>query len=766
MGDKLTAGELSNLRLGTLKAAVDDWKTMLHRLQLLADGGEGGVNATDLAARAEAADWKGVNATVSRAFVTRTADQFGDAAAQAKSVLGILRDVHARLGKHQTELRDLTEELLQRKMMVEPSGTVSYVGPSSPVVDTGEPPQVPNSEDIALAQQRVDHILHSAAEVDRIAARALRALTAAPYDFTDGGAKNLAEADRQQGAADAAKWVKEIKAGGVESWSEEKIARFNAMLEYQRDNPGFTEHFATGLGAEGTLQFWRELAAPSTGSRDGESAKLLAQVQENLSLSLASATHVDSPAMDAWKKDLIAAGGKSFPLGGTGPVPLETALTATNPTGFQIMSSLMHEGRFESKFLRDYGTALITSEREGGLDPDQRWIDTASLDYPEPKAPRPNDPLVGYLEALGHNPEASLGFFQGSTGKGDDKLDNFEYLMGDGTDSREWIKTFDRKHIGYDSLGHALESATLGYGYDESEPRIPPLDTAAQREAREGRLNLLQQVMATYPSADAVEKHDGIADSLGRIAAGHIDSLNYSMANFGGAGDFADRDGFFRAEQNGLRDLGEGYATNFLRAVAADEDAHGSLAATQQIYGVSLMASQGDNHTAVVNAGMHSVMMHGMFDGARAEAIAGDFADEEEKRAMALEKQANWREFGVGALVGATVGVGSAVMVPAAGAAAIAVPIAYETAGGAAETMMSNHTVDWLKENEFKNDVEAIASVQDALLAGQNSAMIPLKNYMEEQRVPEDDVATLLREARGVYNDGVQATDMTIVKVG
>ncbi|MDX3589028.1 hypothetical protein [Streptomyces europaeiscabiei] len=69
-----------------------------------------------------------------------------------------------------------------------------------------------------------------------------------------------------------------------------------------RDNPGFTERFATGLGADGTLQFWRDLAFPPGGAVEGDKAKLLAQVQDDLSMSLANASHGDSPAMEAWKK--------------------------------------------------------------------------------------------------------------------------------------------------------------------------------------------------------------------------------------------------------------------------------------------------------------------------------------------------------------------------------------------------------------------------------------------------------------------------------
>ncbi|GAA3841940.1 hypothetical protein ACFS5L_42300 [Streptomyces phyllanthi] len=41
----------------------------------------------------------------------------------------------------------------------------------------------------------------------------------------------------------------------------------------------------------------------------------------------------------------------------------------------------------------------------------------------------------------------------------------------------------DGKPIGFDNLGHALESATLGYPYDATDPSIPPMKTEAQPPA-------------------------------------------------------------------------------------------------------------------------------------------------------------------------------------------------------------------------------------------------------------------------------------------
>ncbi|RBL84266.1 hypothetical protein DDE05_24995 [Streptomyces cavourensis] len=79
-------------------------------------------------------------------------------------------------------------------------------------------------------------------------------------------------------------------------------------------------------------------------------------MQENLSMSLATASRLDSPAMDAWKRDIIAAGPKQFGHEGM----------MAKPYGFQIMSNLMVKGRFDSGFLDDYGTAVRTFETSKG----------------------------------------------------------------------------------------------------------------------------------------------------------------------------------------------------------------------------------------------------------------------------------------------------------------------------------------------------------------------------------------------------------------
>lgn len=746
MADTLTVQDLNDLRLGTLKTAVDDWRTMAGKLERLAAGGGGDVGAADLRKKADAADWKGANATVSRQFVTKTAAQFADAAAEAKSVLGLLSGAHTDFTKHKQDLRTAIDEVAKQNIYVNDNGNVSNASPPGAVAGNADIHR-PSQEELDAAQHRITKILAEATETDRIVARALRALAKDKYDFTDKGPDSVEEADREQGQADARYWEKEIAKGHVGDWSKEKLARFNEMLTEQRDNPGFTETFATGLGADGTLQFWRDLAAPPGGAVEGDKAELLAHVQDNLGMALANASHSDSPAMETWKKDLIAAGGKTFPVDPAMPM---------GPNGFQVMSSLMHKGTFDSDFLHDYGQAMLKYERTYPGDPEVAWRDTTSLTYPPTGSA--NDPVSGFMDALGHNPAEALDFFDESTGQGDDRMSNFDYLVGHGDGARQWPVGDDGKPIGYDRLGHALESATLGYAYDDKAPHLPPLNTEAQIHAREERLDLVSKVMGNYDSAEVIDKQPGIGNSLAKIAAGNIDSLNYSMGDWGGSGELADRDGLFNNDKSHLRDFGGPATQDFLRAVASDGDAYETVSAAQQVYGSSLMAGQ-DNRNDALDAGLHSVSMHGLLDEARIEAIGHEYGDVEGAVNRELEKQGEWRNFVAGAAIGVGVGVASEVVVPVGAVAAVAVPLGFESVGGAVETAMGTNTIDWLHEHEYNNDQHAIRSIEDAQDKGARNAMTPLLNYADDQHMTPHEVRDLTREAQSAYLAGGSQSD-------
>ncbi|MFF2162437.1 DUF6571 family protein [Streptomyces sp. NPDC058175] len=748
----LTAGQLANLRLGTLKTAVTDWEHMVRKLRDLATGDGGntggpGVTAAQLKSRTEAANWNGVNATVGKSFVTKTASEFDDVVTEAESVFAILRDAHAAFTKHKTDLKTAIDDVAKSSIYIDEKGEAHSAVPSGAAAGNDDKIHKPTDAELDAAQARVKRILWEAHEDDRIAARALRGFAKHGYDFSDQGVSGLKDADRKQGEADAKYWAKKIREGDVKDWSDAELRRYNDSLRDQRDNPGFTETLATDLGAKGTLQFWRDLAAPPGGAVDGDRAKLLANVQDNLSMTLANASHGNSQAMQDWKHDVIAAGSKPFPIQG---LPM-------GPYGFQVASSLMRKGKFDSDFMHDYGQGLLKFERGFHGDPDVMWRDTTNLNYPPTGAA--NDPVAGYMEGMSHNPEAALEFFGESTSEDGKKVSNWDYLVGHGDDARKWPMGDDGKPTGFKYLGHALESATLGYDYDDKDPHIPPMKTEEQIAAREARTELVSRVVGNYNSAETIDKQSGIRDSLANIAAGHIDSINYSEADFGGSSGDNGRDSRFGNAEHHLQDFGSQNATNFLRALGSDEGSYNTVSAAQQAYGTSLMVAQGDDEGDVKRVAMHSIMMHGLLDQARFESIGNEYGEAKDAANRELEKQGAWRDFFTGAVVGTTVGVASEVIIPTHAAAAIAVPLAFEVVGGAAETQAGNETLDWLKANEFDNKQDALESIDKAKKTGQHNAMTPLLNYAQAHGKKDDDVWDLSVEAEDAYNRGAARSD-------
>ncbi|MFJ8858283.1 DUF6571 family protein [Streptomyces sp. NPDC102451] len=406
-----------------------------------------------------------------------------------------------------------------------------------------------------MAERRVKRVLWEASETDRIAARALRALAKNKHDFTGDGPGGLKEADDRQGKADADYWAKKAQESNPGEWSDEDIARFNETLKDQRDNPGFSERFATTLGGEGTLQFWRDMAAPPGGAVEGDRAKTLAEVQDNLSMTLATATQSESPAMDTWKRDVIAAGDKPFPIQG---LPM-------GPNGYQVMSSLMGKGKFDDEFLNDYGDSLVKYEREYPGDPDVAWRDTANLNYPP--TDEPNDPFAGFMEGLGHNPEASLEFFNDSTTADGKEMDNWDYLVAKGDDAREWPLGEDDKALGHDALGHALESATIGVPYDSDA--TPPKHSAGSAE-------LVNRIVSEYGENHDRLKGSPLSDSLGNVTAEYMRDV---QDGFNSKRDFSTHGSNANLS---YPDLEKGRLKDFLAGVGTDPDAYGAIINAQQ----------------------------------------------------------------------------------------------------------------------------------------------------------------------------------------
>ncbi|KIF74799.1 hypothetical protein QR77_14055 [Streptomyces sp. 150FB] len=547
---------MQSANFASLAENIRDWASVVKSLTRLAKDAR-----DDMKAKADKASWSGVNATVSREFIGKTAVEFSDAVLQATSIHDLLNDTRDQLIEQRKQLIAAVDEAVKNNIYITAQGKAIVTVPSGAAAGDAKIPQ-PKEEELGVAERNIARILAQADEVDRIADRALRSLAKGKYGFSDQGPTSLKEADRRQGQEDAAKWSKKIAQGDVDKWSDKELAAFNETLENQHDNPAFTETLATTLGPDGTLQFWRDLSDPGQGrTPEGDRAKLLGQVQDNLSMSLANATHSRTPEMEAWKKGVIADGGKQFGHEGV----------LLKPFGFQIMSSLMGKGDFDTKFLDSYGNKLVNFERDytehsGRADEGGLWGQTlrnSQLNYP-PNPDGVNDPMAGFMEALGHNPEASLEFFDDSTGTGDDRLSNFDYLISDDDSARKWPTDEGQKKDLYGSVGHALESATRGVPYDSDA--LPGKHSAASAL-------LVQEIVNKMGSDPKLIDEYPMSTSLGNITAEYMrdvqDGLNGErvLPTFG---------------SNAM--LGEDPAAlhNFLAGVGRDPDAYGAILNSQQ----------------------------------------------------------------------------------------------------------------------------------------------------------------------------------------
>jgi hypothetical protein len=530
--------QLTRLNLSLLDTAVDDWNRVANDLARLAE-----TARTGLRARARTADWSGANAEVSRGYVDTTAQQFAYASGHASGIHRILSDYRDALRSCRQRLEAVREEAAREGLVLHPDGRLVHAsdGPYSPYMMgapdprlQGSPgnPEVPNGQAIdqqyaaarAAAEEarvairaRINAILAESEETDATAARALRDMAGDDRSFADNAYESLHEALRAQARRDAEAFVE--LASGQEELTDEDIQRMNELLATHTDDPRFAEIVATGLGAQGTLDFWSGLTSSQDVEPGTEQWDRLADLQRNLGATLGTATRVDSDGMRQWERDMVELGDE---------VLIDTeGYSASSVHGFQVMSSLLEHGEYDADFLTAYSAELLADER--GTDPDEDdahhlpaagWAHTTAsrLSFTAEDNPG-HDPMVGLMEALGRNPEASAQVLVRS--------EDLLYLVQE----RDWPTSFHGPGVsvsdstaGPTALGHAIEAATLGRDYDDPEAPMVRTDLGA---------NVARQVVEFYGTNPDAVAGGGLSQSLANVAAGYMPDFQFSLTEYG-----------------------------------------------------------------------------------------------------------------------------------------------------------------------------------------------------------------------------------------
>jgi hypothetical protein len=488
--------DLDALRFGNfskLGEAITDWEQMTTKLATLKEAAE-----RNLKGRADKANWSGVNATVTREFVDKTAIEFADAHTQADSITKILADTRGELIGFRTQLNDAITRASQQNLSVIDTGCGTFTVAGNTRPDWASDPSgktgVTDQGTVDDFRNEIQGILTKATQSDQSAAKVLRLLVdEAKYGFADASYANRDEAAEAVAAAEKlAKMAKDPA-----DMSLDDIAAFNRTMEKYHDDSLFAEQFATRLGAKGTLQFWTEMTSVHAGAR-GSELTAMKDLQANMSLTLATASFSDSDAMRDWKKDIIAERNTNF-----------RAADSPNPVGAlgsQVISSLMRKGEYDTEFLDDYREQLFKADKAAGdAGTHDLWVkgyDAVDLVFGDGDG---RDPLEGLFDGLSHNPEAAEHAFESKS--------DLQHMLGTTgyTDRGE-------------SLGRALEAAVTGVA-DGDTNSMAPGHSVAQVQIM---ANIMEAVAQPGEGADLVAK--GLGESFGDMAAAYMPEISQALA--------------------------------------------------------------------------------------------------------------------------------------------------------------------------------------------------------------------------------------------
>ncbi|MFJ4774791.1 hypothetical protein [Streptomyces sp. NPDC088762] len=761
----LTYENVLNAPVDKLQTAVADWQAMATKLDELAEAARNGMKA-----KAAKAEWNGVTASVGRAFVDKTAKEFEDAAKEAKGVHTALSQGLAVFKSSRDQLRKIAnEEAPAAGFRVDASGRVSEIPPAT----EGErnaarhDPDYQRSmrENRGLWQQKIDAIIDNCDDTDQSLARMLSANVTDSHNFS-GPTYGSLDAEQAGRAADLAKKGREL--------SHDELVELNELLADNAKVPEFSKNFYEKLGPKGSLEFFGYMSTDTYdySELDKQRLKDVQDLQKNLGLNLATATNSkNEPHLpDSFANDLRKLGTQHIPLAKYDQNP---------PYGYQLLGGIMRYGNYDPKFLvpiAEHATQIHAK------DPDffnsTRHINGYGKNLFNPSGVNGAgyDPVVSFLEAMGHSPDAAKEFFDpertphaynqdgteksgpADLGKGEDKkpiknyLDFFGNEKYDFTIDTESTNPDDMKKVQQympDALGHALEAATLGHAWDDPKPELVRDETSSR---------IMQEVVSKYGgSAELLKNQESLADSLGNMGAGYIDDLNHGLND-------NRSDSVFAKAAEGHANFERDAARKFLSSLGQHPDSYLTMSQAESVFQASMLESQVGhdgklNQSGLMEAARTGGEFQGILDESRGKQIEADAKKWTEDYDKAAEKRSGWIEFGTTAGIAAGVAFLPATAA-AAGVAAVVVPLAVDTGSGALEQVAGNLIGDWSEaegdREKDRREAQAHHDKQSVYTQGEANASGPVDRFLTRHPVSETDpLDEVLRQSSQTgYNTG------------
>lgn len=777
----LTYWDVLHAPVDKLKTAVDDWSAMAGKLALLAADARDGMQS-----KADKADWAGVNAEVSQAFIRKVAKEFDDAAREAKGMHQLLLDGYTAFKKAKDGLQAIVDGAEKAGIVVDSQGLVTARYPVSADATTRHDPDTDRARaeekaDLDAWTERIRAIVAGCTADDEALRFALAANVGDAHDFTAPKYTSL-DAEEAQRAYELA-----AKGANGTSLTHAELQQLNQLLAANQSSVEFTTSFYEKLGPKGTLDLFAQMSTDTytTSGPKEERLKDVQDLQRNLGLTLATATDPDSK--------LLIPGGNGVPVNPLGDWSAELRKLGTQKLplfpgdtigvyGYQALSGILRYGDYDPRFLNPIaGHVVQLHEQSPRMFADNKrdaW--QQNIFNPSGLNGAGYDPLTGVLEALGHSPEASKQFFsqdpptayntdgtikvgaQPDLGTEDGRpITNYlDYFAREGgAESFPDVGRNDpRGTEGTEAyvpsaLGHALEAATLGHAWDDPRPVLVQDETTAK---------LTQSVMEAYSDAKLLKEQEPLAESMGRIGAGYIDDLHWGLDNGGQQSVFAPR-----TDPDLHATVSREVAVDFLTALGQHPDAYEIVSVAEQISTTARLDTmlRPDHNAPLPDQGPAQFVIktgaevQGLLDHARGEQIQAEGEKAYEAYEKAHEKMKTLIELGTGAVVGAGVAALPATTA-SVGVAAILVPVAMDSGASFVEQtingILGKYGEEGLDATKGSIEDQIHRDTRDLYLAGERRFEAPVNRYIALQGIgPTDSTAfALIGAAEAGYAKG------------
>ncbi|MCB5181784.1 hypothetical protein [Streptomyces antimicrobicus] len=669
MSAVLTFENVMSAPLDKLNTAVQDWGAMVTKLEELAESARTGMKA-----RADKADWSGVNADVTKPFVHKTAKEFDDAAKEAKGVHQLLSDGYTTIKAAKDRLKKIVdEEAPKAGFRVDAAGKVTAVplDPKSEYAARHDPDypewKRKQEEDRKAWQAQIDRLVEDCQDADDSLARALRANVTDDHDF---GGPKYTSLDAEQADRAAELMKKLTKDPGGVARNPEALRELEDLLDDNRNDPEFSTDFYRKLGPEATLESYAKLSidASSLGEAGKDRLAMVGNIQNDMGAMLGLATQKSTPHhLDAaWTTELMKAGRKEMQVTGD---------MTSRIYGYQALGALLHEGKYDKEFLTSVGRDMVAFDRENP----KRWEHGAPYD-PKVVLSQGGDgsrgfyPLTGLMEAMSHNPEAATAFFTEPVREDSDRdgivtakdkavggqhgqpRGMVDYML----DKESWTDAFDQtgdhpygKPLpAQEALGAALETAVSGRAAgDENAPPKPHTPEMAKiMERVVEKIGDDPSLVAQAPDDEDKKPRLGpLSGHFGNMAAEYIPDLQAAAENGGK-----------QIKVSGtMANFGEATAARFLGAVGQDPAAYGAITNANQAFTAVLVndvMQHRDQYTllgeAVGNAVQPGGQIAGFLTEARAQGMHAETAHTNEEYVKGVEDGAKWINRGITAAGG------------------------------------------------------------------------------------------------------------------